>query len=183
MTRTEDPDINVDDDDLEFDTAFPTTDTGEVPLFISNEEDQDKLTHDNLHVRGKVVLNQCRTLLTRSKHQISGSSKHKFFLQKIHTISPGNSMPLFYPENVIFPSIFYNSEGADRVGLGAIPAPLLTRSIEKYGFSSIPQHVRSRLTTPSCKYTILNDVFLLPFIRSDFSLTIVPISEMYISKH
>ena len=184
VTRTEDPDIDVVDDDLEFDIAFPTTDAGEVPMFITNDEDQDKSAqHDNLHVSGHIVLNQCGTLLTRSKHQISGSSKHKFFLQKIHTTSPGNSMPLLYPENMIFPSIFYNSAGADQAGLGAIPAPLLTQSIEKYGFSSIPQHVRSRLTTPSCKYTILNDVFLLPFIRSDFSLTIVPISEMYISKH
>ena len=125
MTRTEDPDIDV-DDDIEFDIAFPTTDAGEIPRFISNDEDQDKSAHDNLHVSGHVVLNQCGTLLTRSKHQISGSSKHKFFLQKIHTTSPGNSMPLLYPENRIFPSIFYNSAGADQAGLGDIPAPLLT---------------------------------------------------------
>ena len=31
--------------------------------------------------------------------------------------------------------------------IGAIPAPLLTEEIEKYGFTSIQQHMRSRLTS------------------------------------
>ena len=38
VTRTEDPDIDVDDVDLKFDIAFPTTDAGEVPMVISNED-------------------------------------------------------------------------------------------------------------------------------------------------
>ena len=38
VTRTEDHDIDVDDNGLEFDIAFPTTNAGEVPMVISNEE-------------------------------------------------------------------------------------------------------------------------------------------------
>ena len=99
-------------------------------------------------------MNQCGTLLTRSKHQIKGSSKHNWFLQKIHSTSVGNSLPLLYPENMIFISSFFMSAGSDQAGLGAIPAPLLTQSITTHGFSSIPQHVRSRLSCPFCKYMI-----------------------------
>jgi hypothetical protein len=150
VTRAEDPAIDVgdDDDDFEFGITLPTTDAGEVPVTIREEQ---SIQEGSTYVSGHVVLNQCGTLLTRSKHQIKGSSKHKFFLQKIHSTSPGNCSPLLYPEYMIFISCFYMSAGSDQAGLGAIPAPLLTQSIGTYGFSSIPQHGRCRLTSPSCK--------------------------------
>ena len=144
LIRTDDPDIICDEEI--FDHTIPTTDAGEVAVTIREEGDENAL-----RVSGHVILNQCGTLLSRAKHEIKGSSKHKFFLQKIHATSPGNCVPLLYPENVLFPSIHPFVGGDNIAGIGGIPAPLLSPFIEKYGFSSIPQHVGTRLTTPLCE--------------------------------
>ena len=43
---------------------------------------------------------------------------------------------------------FWKSEKDNYSIIGAIPFPLLSQSISKFGFESIPLHVRSRLTLP-----------------------------------
>ena len=126
--------------------TIPTTDTGEKAQRI--------IEHDVLNqnrVSGHVILNQCGSLLSRRNYDIRGSSKHKFFLQKIHATSDSESIPLLYPESMIFPSIFPFCDPDGIPSLGCIPAPLLSSSIQKYGFESIPQHTRTRLTVPFCK--------------------------------
>jgi hypothetical protein len=115
---------------------------------------QKIIEHDVLNqnrVSGHVILNQCGSLLSRRNHDIRGSSKHKFFLQKIHATSDGESIPLLYPESMIFPSIFPFCDPDGIPSLGCIPAPLLSSNIQKYGFESIPQHTRTRITVPFCK--------------------------------
>ena len=92
--HTDDPDFYDDFDSCE--DIIPTTDAGELAYTI--KEDGSEISR----VSGHVILNQCGSLLCRSKHQIKGSSKHKFFLQKIHATSPGNSIPLLYPEHMLF---------------------------------------------------------------------------------
>ena len=57
--------------------TIPTTDTGENAQTII----EDDVLNQN-RVSGHVILNQCGSLLSRRTHDISGSSKHKFFLQK-----------------------------------------------------------------------------------------------------
>ena len=47
---------------------------------------------------------------------------------------------------MLFPSIFYHLTDNGAIS-GAIPSPLLTENISKYGFQSLPQHIRSRLTS------------------------------------
>ena len=79
----------------------------------------------------------------------------KFFLQKIISRSAGKSVPLLYPEAMLFSGIFYKDASEDCAVLGAIPAPLLNASIEKLGFASIPKQVRTRLTCASCKLFII----------------------------
>ena len=126
--------------------TIPTTDTGENAKTII----EDDVLNQN-RVSGHVILNQCGSLLSRRTHDISGSSKHKFFLQKIHATSDGESIPLLYPESMIFPSIFPFCDPDGIPSLGYIPTPCLSSSIQKYGFESIPQHTRTRLTVPFCK--------------------------------
>lgn len=152
VTRTDEPHIMSNDEDIDY--TIPTTDAGEVAVTIREEGDEKAL-----RVSGHVILNQCGTLLSRAKHEIKGSSKHKFFLQKIHATSPGNCVPLLYPENVLFPSIHPFVGGDNIAGIGGIPAPLLSPFIEKYGFCSIPQHVRTRLTTLLCELYVISFCF------------------------
>ena len=89
-------------------------------------------------VSGHVILNQCGSLLSRPNHEIKGSSKHNYFLQKIHSTSDGKSIPLLYPESMLFPSIFPFSDTKGFPRVGCLPAPFLSRSLEKKGFDSIP---------------------------------------------
>ena len=99
----------------------------------------------NVHI----LLNQCGCLLTRKNHLIKGDRKKTFFPQKLCSISIGSSIPLMYPEAMVFPSIFWKSTQDACSIVGAIPSPLLSESIKSFGFASIPDHIRSRITNPS----------------------------------
>ena len=142
LTRGDLDDLGVDDccDGGE----IPTTDAGECPYEISEENRNEKLS-----VSGHVLLNQCGSLLTRRKHKLNGSSKHKYFLQRICASTIGISVPLVYPEGMMFPSIFWNSADCHGSLAGAIPSSLLMEKITSRGFASLPQHVRTRMTSSS----------------------------------
>ena len=104
LTRADDPDVDVfgddDDNELEFD-IFPATDASEIPLTIREE-----LPKNKIHISGHIIFNKCGTLLTRKKHQINPYNTQKFFLQKIISRSAGKSVPLLYPEAMLFTGIF-----------------------------------------------------------------------------
>ena len=152
IAHTEPPDI----DEHEFlHDNIPTTDAGEFSYDIDEE-----IPCDRVHVSGHVILNQNGTVLSRKKHQIKGSSIHKFFLQKICATHIGSSVPLLYPESMLFPSIFYLMTN-DGVISGGIPSPLLTEFINQFGFQPLPQHIRSRLT--SCSFTTGTDPRYISF--------------------
>ena len=140
ITYSDPPDTNENNFDHD---PIPTTDTGEYPFEIEEEVHSDRV-----HVSGHVILNQNGTILTRKKHQIKGSSIHKFFLQKMCSRQIGSSIPLLYPESMLFSSIFYHMTDDGAIS-GSIPSPLMTEFIDKFGFQSLPQHIRSRLTSAS----------------------------------
>ena len=104
-------------------------------------------TQGNIVISGHVLLNQCGTLLTRKKHQIKGSSRHNYFLQRICATTIGESIPLMYPEGILFPSIHWKMSSDNCSIVGAIPALLLNESVKTFGFASIQEHIRSRLTS------------------------------------
>ena len=131
---------NGDDDDMEF--YVPTTDAGELPFQIIEEEPARGKT-----CSGHVLMNQCGSVLTRKAHELSTSTLHKYFLQNLCATHMGTSVPLIYPEGSLFPSIFYSMK--DNSVVGAIPASLLSELISSFGFSSLPDHIRSRLTSSS----------------------------------
>ena len=152
LINTEDTDfLTIDDNDMDTNNHLdyiPTTNAGQVAMEI---EEQTKYggSFSNIKVSGHVLLNQCGTLLTRKKHQIKGSSAHHFFLQRICATKEFTCVPLVYPEGVLFPSIHWYTAPDKCSIVGSIPAPLLTESIRKFGFASIPLHVRTRLTFAS----------------------------------
>ena len=70
-------------------------------------------------------------------------------IQKLCSITNGDSIPLVYLEGILFPSIFWKLISDNCFVLGAIPSSLLNSDINKVGFASIQQHIRTRLTSPS----------------------------------
>ena len=154
LTRCFDADIPipvVDDiglDDQCVSNVIPTTNSGEVAHCVEETTiyggSQGKLT-----ISGHVLLNQCGSLLTRQKHELKGSSKHHFFLQRIVATSEGSSIPLMYPEGILFPSIHWKFANDNCFILGCIPAPFLSESIESQGFASIRSHIKCRVTNVS----------------------------------
>ena len=107
------------------------------------------------------MLNQCGTLLTRKRHKIKGSSKHKLFLQKICATTIASSIPLMYHEAVLFPYIHLEIVDNSRSILGVIPASYLTKSISRYGFSPNHKHVRYMLTSSSVATRLILDTSLI----------------------
>ena len=145
-----------DDNDDIIQNVIPATNAGETALHITDNPNQKQINR----VSGHVILNQCGSLLSQRSHTINGSSKHKFFLQKIHSTTKGESVPLLYPEGMLFPSIFPFPDPDGISSVGCIPAPLLSTLLQQSGFESIPQHIQTRLTAPFCEYQICFFIFL-----------------------
>ena len=72
-------------------------------------------------------------------------------MQCLVSTTPGQSVALFQPEAMLFPSIFWKEDGIGSV-LGAIPNALMAHAIilHKNGFDSLQSHLRSRLTNMAC---------------------------------
>ncbi|KAF4750795.1 hypothetical protein FOZ62_017765, partial [Perkinsus olseni] len=62
----------------------------------------------------------------------------------------GASIPLLYPEGMLFPSIFWKSL-TDGTVIGALPHCLWTApaACKKAGFATLSEHVKTRLTDPT----------------------------------
>ena len=90
-----------DEVDEAYDLFIPSSDAGELAYEVEEANPQY-----GVQVSGHVLLNQCGTILTRQKHEISGSSVQKAFLQRICSTLVGKSVALMYPEGMLFPGIF-----------------------------------------------------------------------------
>lgn len=146
----EDHEVQVREDDGRLDivdTLIETSNAGVIPLLVHTDNENKGVMKDAT-ISGHVILNQCGSLLTRKNHEIKGSRKQSFFIQKLCATSIGSSVPLIYPEALLFPSIFWKMAPDNCSIVGAIPSPLLSQSMHSFGFESIPSHIRSRLTSP-----------------------------------
>ena len=157
LMASQDPVFDLDDDGGGYGFGFgvsvpdevPTTHAGLTGQPILSKQEYAGVT-GNVNISGHVILNQCGTLLTRKKHQIKGSSRHKFFIQKLVATCAETSVPLMYPEATIFPSIHWKMAPDDCSIVGCLPAPLLTEACSDSRFASIQSHGRSRVTNFSC---------------------------------
>ena len=139
----------VDESDNEHeDELFPSTHAGDIPISILD----NTIGKRNI-INGHVIQNQCGSSLSRKNVPLYGLKSQQNFLQRLCSTSPGNSVPLLYPEGALMPSIFYK-QISDGSILGALPSSLLTlESPSSHGFASVRDHIRNRLTlegSPTC---------------------------------
>ena len=147
--------LQIDDDSSgdsgEFDDAvdehhfiIPTTDASKVACRV--ETNKERTTRFGLHV----LLNEHGSLLVRRYSHLKPSRAAKGFLEQIVATSDGTSIPLLYPEAMLFPSIFWK-QGHDGSCDGAIPVGLWTdaSTANTLGFASIEDHMRCRLKNSS----------------------------------
>lgn len=122
---------------------IPTTNAAKKVMKTVLKERKSKF---GLHV----LLNEHCNLLVRRGSQLKPSRAAKGFLERIVATSDGESIPLLYPESMIFPSIFWK-QNADGSYPGALPVGLWTTSSEahKQGFAGIPEHMRCRIKNSS----------------------------------
>ena len=101
-------------------------------------------------VSGHVILNSCGNLLVRKNDKLTGTRYQRHFLQRVVVKTQGRTVPLLYPEGMLFPSIFWKGAPCGAV-VGSIPAPLLAADakLRANGVASICAHTRCRLTNTS----------------------------------
>ena len=119
--------------------SIPTTDAGDYAYVIEEEMPKDK------YIGSHVIFNQCGSILSRKDSSIEGFKHQKHFLQRIVSITTGNSIPLLYPESMLFPSIFWKQMNNCGSIPGAIPSCLLTRENSTiFGFERLKTMICSR---------------------------------------
>ena len=84
---------------------IPTSNAGIYPFKIEKNDHISQTRGINISVH--VLLNFVGILLTRKRYQLKSSSIHKYFLQCLVSTTIGNSIPLLYPEGMLFPCIFW----------------------------------------------------------------------------
>ena len=139
----ENSDSGSDNDSEEMHDVIPTTDASKKALDI---ERKGRSSRFGLHV----LLNEHGTLLVRRNATLTPSRAAKGFLERIVATSDGSSIPLLYPEAMLFPSIFWNQK-QDGSYDGAIPIGLWKSASDanSFGFAGIEDHMRCRLKNPS----------------------------------
>ena len=164
LTTALDVDLELEDDDFgdgidgdgnrfdstDFVNDIATTNAAQIPMQIEETVTEYGGTFGNIRIAGHVLLNQCGTLLTRKKYQLKGSSRHRFFLQRLCATSCNSSIPLMYPEGTLFPSIHWKMAPDKCAIVGCLPVPLLSDDMFNHRFGTIQSHIRSRLTNPGC---------------------------------
>jgi hypothetical protein len=144
--------LNFDEDTISEDSdeqnksqgfIIPTTN---VALKVMNTVLKELKSKFGLHV----LLNEHCNLLVQRGSQLKPSRVAKGFMERIVATSDGESIPLLYPESMIFPSIFWK-QNADGSYPGAVPVGLWTTSSEahKQHFAGIPEHMRCRIKNSS----------------------------------
>ena len=114
----------------------------EVPLEIKG---------DPVSLPGCVVLNNVGSLLARKQSKGKPSLNFKHYLERMVATTPGRSVPLIYPEAMLFPSLFWKDDGAEGSLLGAMPCGALAHSstLGKFGIADLVTQMRSRITNPA----------------------------------
>lgn len=79
-------------------------------------------------------------------------------MQPIASTTHGRTLPLLYPEGLLFPYILWSMVSQSGSILGAIPSGMLLNSCV-HGFASMKSHVRCRLTNTSSS-TSTNNAYI-----------------------
>jgi hypothetical protein len=127
--------------------GLATTDPGTMPIYTHLDEGSD---YASSSASNHVLLNSLGHMLIRRNKQLSGTSNQRNFLQRLVSRMPGDTLPLAYPEGMLFANIFhYDTKNGDIVG--ALPSALLNsdETLHGLGFASLQDHYRTRLSNAS----------------------------------
>lgn len=121
----------------------------DIPTTLAGEKGTDyHLTskYPNNRIHAMVVINGEGGCLLRRGTILDPTLKEKGFLQRIMATHEG-SIPLLYPEAMLFPSIFWYELPHDGGIMGALPGALWTdeRRAGKFNFAGVESHIRSRI--------------------------------------
>jgi hypothetical protein len=122
--------------------TIPTTDTTLEPIFA----DIDPRNGSTNTMTNHALLNCYGSCLVRRNKKLSGTLAQRNFLQKQATINNGDSIPLAFPEGMLFTNVF-PTMSADNSIIGALPASLLhgDEILNQNGFCSLLHTLRTRL--------------------------------------
>ena len=141
------------DSDMEA-PAMPTTVATERPVEVVGDDDEPlvTITEGGNIIPGCSLLNNCGSLLCRRKTKLRGTRDQQNFLQNIASNTPGRTVPLGYPEGMLFPSIFFKADAEGSLP-GAIPCGMLAsnRHLSQHGLASLQDHARTRVMTNSLR--------------------------------
>ena len=146
-----------DDEDFDLDSYDPSNlvnvpvDSGivenlEVEKSDAGAEAVQYNSYDDLRAIGShVILNAVCSLLNRPSNPTHFKKKEWRFLQSFISKCPGESVPLTFPEAVLFPSLYYQAEEGSFCG--AIPSLLFApfNCNVFNNFADVLSHIRSRL--------------------------------------
>ena len=151
-----DPGVGMDDiayvdkapDDDEYDLStneVPSTNASIEPCFAGISGHDPAVSTMTNHA----LLNCYGSCLIRRNRKLTGTVAQRAFLQRLVASNKGGSIPLIYPEGMLFSDIFYadNTEGAI---IGALPAALLHGDsiLRQNGVASLQDTYRTRLMSP-----------------------------------
>ncbi|KAF4741263.1 hypothetical protein FOZ63_029320, partial [Perkinsus olseni] len=132
--------VLVEDDPIDQEPRMPATNAADIPV----------MQQSSSGVPGHILLNKHFGLLTRPGHANYVGSKQAAFFQRVTARFAGASIPLLYPEGMLFPSIFWKSM-ADGTVIGALPHCFWTNATacKKAGFADLAAHIKTRLMDPT----------------------------------
>lgn len=156
------PDVNNDESNVELSDIddISSASSSNDDTFDENQDMPIPTTNamdTALHIRSRpsrmalhVLLNEHGSLLIRRNNRLKPRRLDQGFLERIVATSTGQSIPLLYPEGMLFPSIFWK-QAADGSIIGALPSGLLDcdKVAAEHGFASVASHLRCRVKNSS----------------------------------
>ena len=123
-------------------TLVQATDSGVDPITFRKCEDATA-------INSNVILNGYCNLLNRPRNPMRFPKKVWRFLQNFVSNCPSDTIPLIYPEAMLFPAVFYFDENNSI--FGALPHTLIApkQLTNRFKFADIEQHIRNRLLNGS----------------------------------
>ena len=116
---------------------FPSTLSGNTDFIV--EEDVPK----GMSVSGYVIMNKCGSLLNMKDREIISYRYQTHFLQRIASVISDRTIPLLYPERMMWESFVWKMVPTCGSIYGFIPSGLLVQSVRNR-FASIKNHVTCR---------------------------------------
>ncbi len=139
---------------------MPTTNAAKTAKNIVNQDKDPSSFKLSMHV----LLNEHGSLLQRSRIPLSPSRRQKQLLEGIVASTSGQSIPLLFPEAMLFPAIFWKQH-ADGSYDGAIPVSFLNHDDipNSHGYASITDHLLTRITSPDLLCSTLPEYLYFAF--------------------